>query len=162
MLWRHKEGLGAAKRNGICLQQIWVRANTIVRSMICTNTYAVAVLLLALATHAVAAAQRGDRIVVNCEWMGGYLYGTATLRDKGIDETFLNERVDRLAYAEKWPNELRLHVRNRVHLMFGDLKDTPPYALFADYVYNCEAAAGHIADNGTEDRLAKEDADAKR
>ena len=94
-----------------------------------------------------ASADPEDRILVDCNWMGGYLYGTAVLRDGGATETALVERAESLATAENWPNPLRLHLTNRVHMLFGDLYGSAPQDLSADYIYNCSTARGDIPEN---------------
>jgi hypothetical protein len=105
--------------------------------------------LLLFVLWPVSFAHAGDRgrILVDCNWIGGYLHGTAVLRDKGTGETALVRRVEALADAEKWPDSLKHHLANRIHMMFADLRDTSPYALSADYVYNCTASAGDIPEN---------------
>jgi len=89
----------------------------------------------------------GNRIFVDCNWVGGYLYGTAVLRDGGASETALVERAESLATGEKWPDPLRLHVTRRVRMLFSDLYGSAPQELSADYIYNCSAARGDIPEN---------------
>jgi hypothetical protein len=105
--------------------------------------------LLLFVLWPVSFAHAGDkgRILVDCYWVGGYLHGTALLRDKGTDETTLVRRVEALADAEKWPDSLKRHLATRIHMMFAGSRGDLPYVLSADYVYNCTASAGDIPEN---------------
>ena len=103
-----------------------------------------ALILAASWLPSAAFAESRRHVIVDCEWVAGYLHSIAVLRDQGAKESAMIVRAEALAKEKEWPDRLKAHVTQRIHLVFADLVSEPPYVLSSDYLHGCAAAGGNI------------------